>query len=244
MMTRALGLLAYAMFNASFVYFIGFSSGVGVARTVDNGAATSPLAALGVDLSLVLFFGVVHSVMARPRFKRAWTRLVPQAAERSIYVLVASLQLALVSWQWRPLGGIVWTSSGAVAALLFALSGLGWVTALVSSCLIDHFELFGLRQAFGRAPSPPVFRTPFLYKWVRHPLYLGILMGLWCAPTMSVSHLLLSSLFTLYILVGVRHEERDLVRLFGEPYRRYQAEVPMLLPLPRRARTGARTGLV
>jgi protein-S-isoprenylcysteine O-methyltransferase Ste14 len=232
MMTPLFGLVSYALFGATFAYFVAFTSGILVPRTVDRGPPASPLMALVIDLLLVAFFGVVHSVMARPRFKRAWTRLIPVAAERSVYVLVASLQLALVCWQWRALPGTVWATRGAGAALLATLSALGWIMVLVSSALIDHLELFGLRQAFGQASPAAHFRTPFLYRWVRHPLYLGILLGLWSAPVMSVSRLILSSLFTLYILVGVRHEERDLVRLFGDDYRRYQASVPLLLPLP------------
>lgn len=242
-MTAALGVFAYVAFNVTFVYFIGFVGGILVPRTVDSGAAASPAVALAMDLALVAFFGVVHSVMARPRWKRAWTRIVPPSGERSVYVLVASLQLALICWQWRPVGGTVWSTTGILASLLFVLFGLGWAMVLTSSFLIDHFELFGLRQAFGRVSAEPRFRTPLLYRAVRHPLYLGMLLGLWCAPVMTVSHLLLAALFTAYILIGVRHEERDLVRVFGDEYRRYQAEVPMLLPFLRRSRTEAKIGL-
>jgi len=230
-MVRIFAVLSYFAFIVAFIYFVGFVAGVAVPKHVDSGPADS---AVVVDLALVAFFGLVHSLMARAGWKRVWTRIVPPQAERSTYVLVASAQLALVCWQWRPLAGpTLWTTSGAATALVLALQGLGWAMALVSTCLIDHFELFGLRQAFGGQPSEPTLRSPFLYRWVRHPLYLGMLIGLWSAPIMTTSHLLLASLFTAYVLVGVRHEERDLMRTFGDAYRRYQAEVPMLLPIPR-----------
>jgi protein-S-isoprenylcysteine O-methyltransferase Ste14 len=233
MAIRALALIAYASFLAAFVYFIGFVSGVGVPHPVD-GVATLPLAAaLAVDLGLVLFFGVTHSVMARSRFKRAWTRVVPPAGERSVYVLVASAQMALLCWQWRPIAAPqLWATSGALAIALRALSAAGWAIVLLSSFLIDHFELFGLRQAFGRAAPASALRTPLLYRWVRHPLYFGLLLGWWSASSMGASHLLLATTLTAYILVGVRHEEHDLLRTFGEEYRRYQLAVPMLVPLP------------
>jgi protein-S-isoprenylcysteine O-methyltransferase Ste14 len=181
--------------------------------------------------------------MARPRFKRVWTRIVPPACERSVYVLVASGQLALLSWQWRTWGAApLWNAVGVAAIALRTLQALGWATALLSTFLIDHFELFGLRQGFGGASKAVTFRTPLLYRYVRHPLYLGMLTALWSAPTMTLGHLLLAGLLTIYVLIGVRHEERDLVRLFGDEYRRYQAEVPMLLPLPRRLRAARLAG--
>jgi protein-S-isoprenylcysteine O-methyltransferase Ste14 len=229
------GLVSYVVFLATFTYFVGFVAGWGVPKSVDGGATTAPAAALAIDFGLVAFFGVVHSVMARARFKRIWTRVVPTAAERSVYVLIAALQLALVFWQWRALPSpTLWSTRGAAALVLVALQGLGWTLALASTFLIDHFELFGLRQSLGRTATVGRFRTPLFYRWVRHPLYLGMLIALWSAPTMSAGHALLAALFTGYLLIGVRHEERDLVRTFGEAYRRYQAEVPMLVPLPRR----------
>ena len=152
-------------------------------------------------------------------------------------MLVASAQLALLCWQWRPIDvPALWTTTGTLALALRALSAVGWGTALLSTFLIDHFELFGLRQGFGSSAREPVLRTPLLYRWVRHPLYFGTLLAFWSAPTMSLGHLLFSALFSVYILIGVRHEERDLVRLFGEAYRSYQAAVPMLIPIPRRTR--------
>jgi protein-S-isoprenylcysteine O-methyltransferase Ste14 len=241
---RCFALVAYAAFLGVFVYFIGFAGGIGVPRAVDDGAETAPGAAAAIDIGLVLFFGVAHSVMARAWFKRAWTRVVPPAAERSAYVLVASAQLALLCWQWRPIvAPVLWQATGPAALALRTLGLAGWTLVLASSFLIDHFELFGLRQAFaGRDPAPPSLRTPLFYRVVRHPLYLGILVGLWAAPVMSAGHLLLAALMTAYILVGVHHEERDLLRLFGDEYRRYQERVPMLLPLPRLRGGGARRG--
>jgi protein-S-isoprenylcysteine O-methyltransferase Ste14 len=236
---RSFALIAYGAFVGAFTYLIGFVSGIGVSRTVD-GLTASPGAAIAIDVALVGCFGVAHSVMARPRFKRAWTRVVPPAAERSVYVLVASAQIALLCWQWRPIGEpVLWRTTGAAAVVVQAVAMLGWGISLVSSHLIDHFELFGLRQAFGapRAVAVPVLRTPLFYRWVRHPLYFGMLVGLWVTPVMTAGHVLLAGLFTAYTLIGVRHEERDLVRVFGDAYRRYQWRVPMLLPMPRRAGT-------
>jgi protein-S-isoprenylcysteine O-methyltransferase Ste14 len=237
LLVRIYALFAYAGFLATFVYLIGFVVGWGVPKAIDDGPSTSLVMALAIDLGLVLFFGLAHSVMARAPFKRVWTTIIPPAAERSTYVLVASAQLALLCWQWRPIGALqLWTTTGTLALLLRALSAVGWGTALVSTHLIDHFELFGLRQAFGRSAPEPVFRTPLLYRWVRHPLYFGMLLAFWSAPTMSASHGLFSALLSVYILIGVRHEERDLVRIFGDEYRRYQAAVPMLIPFPLRVR--------
>src|SRR5262249_29962712 len=156
--------------------------------------------------------------------KRLWARLVPPAAGRSLYVLVATLQIALLCWQWRPLPTPrLWSATGTAALALTAIQAAGWATQLLSTFLLDHFELVGLRQAFGRTPVTPTFRTPLLYRVVRHPLYFGFLLAFWSAPTMTLGHFLLAALLTAYLLVGIRHEERDLVRTFGEAYRRYQA---------------------
>lgn len=233
---RLYALSAYAVFLATFVYLIGFVAGWGVPKAIDDGPSTPPLLALAIDLGLVLFFGLAHSVMARAGFKRVWTKLVPPAAERSTYVLIASAQLALLCWQWRPIGSFqLWTTTGTLALAVYGVQAAGWGIALLSTYLIDHFELFGLRQGLTSSAPKPVLRTPLLYRWVRHPLYFGQLLALWSAPTMSLGHLLFSALLTVYVLIGVRHEERDLVRVFGDEYRRYQAAVPMLIPFPRRA---------
>lgn len=237
LIVRLYALVAYAIFLVTFAYFIGFVASWGVPKAIDDGPAGAPLLAIAVDLGLVLSFGLVHSVMARGSFKRLWTRVVPAAAERSTYVLVASAQVALLCWQWRPIGTLsLWTLTGAPGVGVRALQATGWAIALLSTYLIDHFELFGLRQGVGASVAAPVLRTPLLYRWVRHPLYFGMLLAFWSAPTMSVGHLLFAALFTVYVLIGVRHEERDLLRTFGDEYRRYQAAVPMLIPWPRRSR--------
>ena len=232
---RLYAVFAYTTFLAVFVYFIGFVAGWGVPTTIDDGPPTSALLAVAIDVSLALFFGVIHSVMARARFKRVWTQLIPHAAERSTYVLIASAQLGLLCWQWRPITLQLWTTSGTLAVIVGVLQAAGWTIALLSTYLIDHFELFGLRQAFGASQPEPVLRMPLLYAWVRHPLYFGTLLAFWSAPAMSAGHLLFSTLLSVYIVIGVRHEERDLVHRFGDAYRRYQAAVPMLIPLPRRS---------
>lgn len=223
---RAFAVAAYLAFNASFLYFAAFVTGFVPARPPSSLAA-----AIAVDVALVAFFGVTHSLMARGGFKRWLTRVVPPAAERSVFVLVASAQLALLVWQWRTLGGApLWRAHGALATALTALQGLGFAIALISTYLIDHFELFGLRQAFAPRPPGPL-RTPFLYRLVRHPLYFGLVIAFWTPPEMTLARLLLAIAMTLYVAVGARLEERDLVRAFGDEYRAYQRRVPMILPL-------------
>ena len=230
------GVASYAAGVAALLYLVGFSGGLLVPKAVDGGAAAPWAQALLVDLLLLGLFGVQHSVMARSAFKRWWTRIVPQPVERSAYVLATSLVLALLFWQWRPIPApVVWrTGNAAAAELLWAIFWLGWALVLVSTFLIDHFELFGLRQVFsrltGRRMPAPEFRTPLLYRYVRHPLYVGLLLSLWSVPVMTAGHLLFSSGFSGYILLGIWFEERDLVAQFGERYRRYRAEVGMLLP--------------
>jgi protein-S-isoprenylcysteine O-methyltransferase Ste14 len=225
-----LGLFAigsYVAFLGSFLYFAGFLSGF----IPWHRPAGSTAAAVAIDLGLMAFFAITHSVMARPAFKRRWTRIVPCEAERSVYVLVASAQVALLSWQWRPLPGpTLWSASGWVAKALVGGQLLGFGIALVSTFLLDHLELFGLRQAFGRSVSPPVFRTPWLYRVVRHPLYLGQVIAFWSAPHMSLGRIVLALGLTLYVIVGARLEERDLVDTFGDEYWVYQREVPMIVP--------------
>ena len=230
------GLIAYAACLGALLYLIGFSGGVLVPTSVDRGTAATLAEALCVDLFLLSLFAVQHSVMARQAFKRVWTRMVPQAVERSSYVLTTSIVLALIFWQWRPIPEpVVWRIGNAAAVqLLWATFGLGWVLVLVSTFLINHFELFGLQQVFarltGRAMPSSEFRTPLLYRYVRHPLYLGLLLSLWSVPVMTAGHLLYSTALSGYILVGIWFEERDLVAQFGERYRRYRNEVGMLVP--------------
>ena len=240
------GVAAYLVFFGTFLYTIAFVGNFPVPKSIDSGEAGPFASAAAIDLLLLGIFALQHSVMARSGFKRWWTRFVPKQVERTTYVLLASLALALLCWQWRPITAPVWTvASPAAAAVIQAVFWSGWATVLVSSHLIDHFELFGLRQScpwlWSRTPPAPEFRTPFLYKLVRHPLYLGFLLAVWAAPAMTVGHLLFAAALTGYILVGIRLEERDLVGTFGASYCLYRKQVPMLVPLPGRTRSGCPT---
>jgi protein-S-isoprenylcysteine O-methyltransferase Ste14 len=230
------GVIAYAASVAALVYLIGFSGDVLVPKSVDSGPSATFAGALCIDVLLLSLFAIQHSVMARQAFKRRWTRIVPKAVERSTYVLMTSLVLALFFWQWRPIPvPIVWRIENAAAVqLLWATFWLGWVLVLLSTFLINHFELFGLQQVFarltGREMPAQGFKTPLLYRYLRHPLYLGILLSLWAVPLMTAGHLLFSMGLSSYIFVGIWFEERDLIAQFGERYRRYRAEVGMLVP--------------
>lgn len=236
------GIVAYGAGFVTLLYLIGFCGNLPVPTSVDRGLAASWPEAVCVDLLLLGLFGLQHSVMARRSFKRAWTRIVPSAVERSTFVLATSLALALLFWQWRPIPApIFWQVEWPVAVhLLMATFWLGWALVLLSTFLINHFELFGLQQVFarlvGRQMPAPQFRTPLLYRYVRHPLYLGLLLSFWSVPVMSAGHLLFSAGASAYILIGVAFEERDLLAQFGERYRRYREEVGMVLPRARRAR--------
>jgi len=238
------GCVAYVVFFATFLYAVGFVGNLLVPKSVDSGSPASLLVTLNVNLALLTLFAVQHSVMARPAFKRWWTRIVPVSIERSTYVLLASGVLIVLFWQWRPILTPVWTiPNGIVATFLHTLFWLGWGMVLLSTFLINHFELFGLRQVFarllGQTIPTPVFRTPLLYRYTRHPLYLGFLIAFWSTPAMSVGHLLFAAGSSAYILLGIFLEERDLVEAFGERYRRYRREVRMLLPLPKARKTDA-----
>jgi len=239
------GGVCYAVFVATFLYAIGFVGGVVVPRSIDSGGpVTSITTALLVDGLLLALFGLQHSVMARKGFKEVWTRVVPRPIERSTYVLAASACLALVFLLWQPIPAVVWSVERPAARMaLVALSGLGWVLALLSSFLINHFELFGLRQVFLAArreePQHPRFRTPLLYRVVRHPLYLGFILAFWAAPTMTVGHLVFAIGMLGYILVAIQLEERDLVREYGKRYLAYRQQVRGLLPIPRRLPDGS-----
>jgi protein-S-isoprenylcysteine O-methyltransferase Ste14 len=239
MMGRALtftyGAVAYGVFFVVFLYLIGFVGNMVVPKSIDSGLPAPLGHALPVNVVLVGLFAVQHSVMARPAFKSWWTRFVPTPVERSTYVLVASLILALLFWQWRPIPTTVWDVQHPLAmALLTGMSLLGWATVLYSSFIIDHFDLFGLRQVYlhlrNRPYSHPPFAVRSLYRLVRHPLMLGILVGIWSTPTMTVGHLLFSLLLTGYIIVGVTLEERDLARYLGNDYGLYRSQTPMFVP--------------
>jgi protein-S-isoprenylcysteine O-methyltransferase Ste14 len=230
------GFVAYVFFLATFAYAAHFIGGFVVPKTIDSGAAGPLGEALLVDLALLGVFAVQHSVMARRSFKQWWTRIVPPAVERSTYVLAATLALALLLWQWRPIPEpVIWRVENPLAVqAIWTLFALGWVILLLATFLINHFELFGLRQVFARLTGKQIpeaqFRTPFLYRYVRHPIYLGFLMSFWAAPVMTAGHLLFAVACTGYILIGIWFEERDLVAQFGDRYRAYRAQVGMLLP--------------
>ena len=239
--TLIFAILAYAVFFATFLYLICFVGNVGFAPvTVDRGPSAPLAAAIVIDLMLIALFGLQHSVMARPAFKRRWTRIVPHSLERSVYVVAASAALLILFWFWRPIDQVVWDVTGtALAGILTLLFWLGWLVVLLSTFLINHFELFGLQQAWlnlrGRQAEPPQFRQPFLYRFVRHPLYLGFFLAFWATPRMTAGHLLLAAGMSVYMLIAIRHEEHDLVGLFGKEYEDYRQRVGMLMPRFRRS---------
>ena len=234
------GVACYSVFLVTFLYAIVFVAGFGAPKHIDNGLAAPFLVALVIDLVLLSLFAVQHSGMARPAFKRWWTKFVPQPIERSTYVLVSSLALALLFWQWRPLSPLIWNvENETVRAALYGVSALGWLMVLSGTFLINHFDLFGLRQVWfharGRQAMDEPFVTRAFYRIVRHPLMLGFLIAFWATPTMSVGHLLFALVTTGYIVIAVKFlEERDLVALYGDTYRDYQRRVPMLLPWTKR----------
>jgi methanethiol S-methyltransferase len=229
------GVLSYATALVTLVYAIGFIGGFGVPISLDSPREISLGTALTIDLALLALFAVQHSVMARPAFKRRWTRIVPASAERSTYVLFSSLALILLFAYWQPLGGMIWSmTSSAGVITMYSLFAAGWALLLYVTFLIDHFDLFGLRQVWltlrGKPYGTVPFVTPWLYRQVRHPLYIGWLMIVWATPVMTVSHLVFAAMCTAYILVAIRFEERDLIHFHPE-YAEYQRRVPMLLPL-------------
>ena len=229
------GLAAYLFFFASFLYLVGFTTNLHVPLTIDNGPIVAPLQAVLIDLVLIALFSIQHSIMARPGFKSVLTRYWPEAIERSLYVAATAVFLCLLFWFWRPLPEMVWSANADwLRTLLWSLAAAGWGIVLISTFLMNHFELFGLRQIWAdlRSQSIPVatFKQPLFYKLVRHPIYTGFLLAFWAAPDMSQGHLLFAVGMTVYILIGIRYEERDLKTLLGSVYTEYSKRVGMVIP--------------
>ena len=233
------GIVCYLVFLGTFLYAIGFVGNLLVPKTIDSQPEVPLLTAILVDASLLLLFALQHSIMARPAFKRWWTKIIPEHLERSTYVVLASLCLILMVWQWQPVGGIIWSvENETIKNLLLASFLSGWLMVLASTFLINHFDLFGLRQVWlyftGKPYTQLPFRIPFLYRFVRHPLYLGFMIAFWSAPVMTTAHLLFAVLTTGYILTAIQLEEKDLVGVFGDKYRAYRKWVPMIIPFIKR----------
>jgi protein-S-isoprenylcysteine O-methyltransferase Ste14 len=233
------GALSYVVFFLTFLYAIGFVGNLVVPRAIDTAPRAGTLTrALIADIILLSIFALQHSVMARPWFKRIWTRFVPEVIERSTYVLLASLALILVFWQWRAIPDVVWEVTNPIgSSLLWALFGIGWAIVLLSTFMINHFDLFGLRQVDlfrrGQEYKDLGFRTPFFYQFVRHPIMLGFIIAFWATPVMTVGHLLFAAVTTAYILVAIQLEERDIIDAHGNSYADYRKQVPMIVPFPK-----------
>lgn len=235
------GVVSYLVFFGTFLYAIGFVANVGVPKSIDSGESAPFAGALLINLLLLGVFALQHSIMARPAFKRWWTQFVPKPVERSTYVLLASLALLLLFWQWRPMTTGVWNFENAFLRYLFwALYLLGWATVLLATFMINHFELFGLRQVYlyqrGEEHTELGFRTPFFYKLVRHPIMTGFIIAFWATPSMTVGHLVFALVTTAYILIAIQLEERDIVSIHGTAYEAYRQEVAMLFPFPKKKR--------
>jgi protein-S-isoprenylcysteine O-methyltransferase Ste14 len=229
------GVVCYAIFFLTFLYLVGFLSNLLVPRSIDVGLAATTLTALTINFALIALFGIQHTVMARPEFKKKWAKIVPTSIERSTYVLITSVILILLYWQWRPMTILVWEAEAAwLQYLLWAVFFGGFGLVLLSTFVIDHFDLFGLRQVWlnfrQKTYTHSPFKVTFFYKFVRHPLYVGWIMSFWGTPRMTVGHLLFAVGMTAYILIAIRYEERDLVHFLGDDYSRYREKVPMLIP--------------
>lgn len=241
------GLLAYLLFFVAILYGIGFVADIVVPKGIDDGVAEPLSRAIIVNVFLLLLFAIQHNVMARPWFKEWWTRFVPQPLERSTFVAASSLLLLLLYWQWRPLPDVVWQVDNPIGrGILWSLYFLGWAVVFFSSFVIDHFELFGLKQVWshlrGREHVTAEFSDRSLYRWVRHPLMLGFIIAFWSAPTMTLGRLLFAVVTTVWILIAIRIEERDLAQFLGQPYLHYRQRTPMLLPwLPTGRKQSSRT---
>ena len=233
------GIISYFAFLGTILYAIGFTGNLFVPKSIDGSAGTSLPYAIITDALLLLLFALQHSIMARPAFKKWWARIIPEPVERSTYVLLASLCLVLLMWQWQPIGGVIWSvENQTVKTILFVLSLTGWGIVFISTFLINHFDLFGLRQTWlyfrNTAYTHLPFRVPYFYRFVRHPLYLGFLVAFWSAATMTIAHLLFAVLTTGYIFIAIQFEEKDLMEIFGTKYRQYKSWVPMIVPFSKK----------
>ena len=237
------GVVAYLLFLLAFLYAIGFTGNVIVPKGIDDGTVGSVGPAILVNVLLLGLFAIQHSVMARPGFKRWWTKIVPEAIERSTFVLFASLILLLLFWQWRPMTGTVWSVTGSTwSTILWAVFGLGWIGVLLSTFMIGHFHLFGLTQVsvnfVGGEPEPATFKSPGFYKLVRHPIMVGFIIAFWATPEMTAGHLLFAAVTTVYILIAIQLEEHDLAEMLGQAYVEYRTRVPALIPFTKWGRSG------